>query len=239
MPIGLSWMFNIRLPFNFDSPYRATSISEFWRRWHMSLSAFLRDYLYIALGGNRRGELRRYANLAVTMLLGGLWHGASWSFVLWGGLHGLYLVINHLFRSFCGERLMAKLHANRMFGTFSWALTMFAVVLAWIPFRAETLTGAAQVLGGMFGSASSGEVHPALWNEGLSLHVGFLWCAALGAITLLPRNTNHVGAAVLKWSASNARVRHVVLASSAVLASMLIALNTTRGAVSAFIYFNF
>ena len=84
MAIGLSWMFNVRLPFNFNSPYQATNISDFWRRWHMSLSQFLRDYLYIALGGNRKGIVRRYGNLMTTMVLGGLWHGANWSFVLWG-----------------------------------------------------------------------------------------------------------------------------------------------------------
>lgn len=85
MAIGLSWMFNIRLPYNFNSPYKALNIAEFWRRWHMTLSAFLRDYLYIPLGGNQNGEFRRYVNLLVTMVLGGLWHGANWTFVFWGG----------------------------------------------------------------------------------------------------------------------------------------------------------
>ena len=98
MAIGLALMLNVVLPENFDSPYQARSIIDFWRRWHMTLSNFLRDYLYIPLGGGRRGEARRYANLFITMLLGGLWHGASWTFVLWGGLHGAYLAINHLWR---------------------------------------------------------------------------------------------------------------------------------------------
>lgn len=105
MAIGLSWMFNVRLPFNFNSPYRATNISDFWRRWHMSLSQFLRDYLYIALGGNRHGPVRRYANLMTTMVFGGMWHGASWSFIIWGFLHGLYLGVNHAFRALCGPAL--------------------------------------------------------------------------------------------------------------------------------------
>jgi alginate O-acetyltransferase complex protein AlgI len=95
MAIGLARLFGIRLPLNFNSPYKAANIIDFWRRWHMTLSRFLRDYLYIPLGGNRRGPCRRYLNLAVTMLLGGLWHGASWTFVIWGGLHALYLGINH------------------------------------------------------------------------------------------------------------------------------------------------
>ena len=104
MAIGLSRMLGIDLPLNFDAPYKSTSIIEFWRRWHMSLSQFLRDYLYFRLGGNRHGAARRYANLMATMLLGGLWHGASWTFVVWGGLHGTYLLINHAWR---GHRIAA------------------------------------------------------------------------------------------------------------------------------------
>src|SRR5258706_7691920 len=96
MAVGLALLFGIRLPVNFRSPYQATSIIEFWRRWHITLSRFLRDYLYIPLGGNRLGEQRRYLNLLVTMLLGGLWHGAGWNFLVWGGLLGIYFCINHL-----------------------------------------------------------------------------------------------------------------------------------------------
>ena len=96
---ALSRLFGIRLPLNFNSPYKAANIIDFWRRWHMTLSRFLRDYLYIPLGGNRHGKARRYLNLMITMLLGGLWHGAGWTFVIWGGLHGLYLVINHAWRA--------------------------------------------------------------------------------------------------------------------------------------------
>ena len=99
MAIGLSKMFNVDLPLNFNSPYKATSIIDFWRRWHMTLSRFLRDYLYVRLGGNRKGPVRRYVNLLVTMLLGGLWHGAGWTFVVWGGVHGVLLVINHGWRN--------------------------------------------------------------------------------------------------------------------------------------------
>src|SRR5258708_6218815 len=95
MAIGISLMFGIFLPLNFNSPYQATSIIDFWRRWHMTLSQFLRDYLYIPLGGNRHGRILRYVNLMITMVLGGLWHGAAWTFVAWGALHGAYLCINH------------------------------------------------------------------------------------------------------------------------------------------------
>src|SRR5437763_2683355 len=100
MAIGISLMFGIFLPLNFNSPYKATSIIDFWRRWHMTLSQFLRDYLYIPLGGNRRGRILRYVNLMITMLLGGLWHGAAWTFVAWGALHGVYLCINHAWSNY-------------------------------------------------------------------------------------------------------------------------------------------
>src|SRR3954471_17179889 len=98
MAVGLARLFNVRLPINFFSPYKAGSLIEFWRRWHITLSRFLRDYLYFALGGNRKGPLRRHANLMVTMLLGGLWHGATWNFVVWGGIHGAGLLVNHAWR---------------------------------------------------------------------------------------------------------------------------------------------
>jgi len=150
MAIGLSLMFNVRLPMNFNSPYQATSIIEFWRCWHMTLSAFLRDYLYIALGGNRKGTVRRYANLMATMLLGGLWHGAGWTFVMWGGLHGVYLLVNHAWRGFKGRMgwgaggFMARLLAG--------VLTFLSVVVAWVFFRAESFSAAIAVLSGMSGA---------------------------------------------------------------------------------------
>ena len=99
LAIGSARLFGIRLPENFHSPYKSTSIIEFWRRWHMTLSRFLREYLYISLGGNRQGRWRRYRNLMVTMLLGGLWHGAAWTYVLWGALHGAFLCVNHAWRA--------------------------------------------------------------------------------------------------------------------------------------------
>ena len=116
MAIGLSLMFGIFLPLNFNSPYKATSIIDFWRRWHMTLSQFLRDYLYIPLGGNRHGRVRRYVNLMITMLLGGLWHGAGWTFVVWGGLHGVYLCINHAWNNFGPEGRAALCAVGRCRG---------------------------------------------------------------------------------------------------------------------------
>jgi D-alanyl-lipoteichoic acid acyltransferase DltB (MBOAT superfamily) len=143
MAIGLGRMFAIDLPINFNSPYKSTSIIEFWRRWHITLSRFLRDYLYIPLGGNRRGPARRYANLFATMVLGGMWHGAGWTFLLWGALHGLYLFICHLW-----QRLPPRLRPGRFVGG---AITLLCVVLAWVPFRATSFSAAANIWLGMFG----------------------------------------------------------------------------------------
>jgi D-alanyl-lipoteichoic acid acyltransferase DltB (MBOAT superfamily) len=152
MAIGLALMFGIRLPVNFRSPYKATSIIEFWRRWHITLSRFLREYLYIPLGGNRLGEQRRYQNLLVTMLLGGLWHGAGWNFIIWGGLHGTYLCINHLWRGWRGDAPASATAVTSMATQIvSWAVTFFAVVIGWVFFRAKTAAGAWQMLGSLFG----------------------------------------------------------------------------------------
>ena len=145
MAIGLARMFGLALPVNFRSPYRAGSIIDFWRRWHISLSTFLRDYVYIPLGGNRHGEGRRYANLMATMLLGGLWHGAAWTFVVWGGLHGLYLVIAQLVR----QRLPGP--HGKAYRALAWIATFFAVTLAWVFFRADSFTTAWTILTGMAG----------------------------------------------------------------------------------------
>jgi alginate O-acetyltransferase complex protein AlgI len=150
MAIGISKLFGIDLPLNFNSPYKATSIIDFWRRWHMTLSQFLRDYLYVPLGGNRRGTARRYANLLITMLLGGLWHGASWTFVIWGGIHGVLLVVNHLWRHLTGYREGERTHGALSVVSRT-ALTFLAVVVAWVFFRATSLSGALTLLEGMCG----------------------------------------------------------------------------------------
>jgi alginate O-acetyltransferase complex protein AlgI len=166
MAVGLALLFGIRLPVNFRSPYKAASIIDFWRRWHITLSRFLRDYLYIPLGGNRLGEQRRYLNLLVTMLLGGLWHGAGWNFVIWGGLHGGYLSINHLWQGWRGRVAKRPVlpAVARALAMLSWAVTFFAVAIAWVFFRARTAAGASQMLGGLFGvpAGSSAFVSPGI-----------------------------------------------------------------------------
>jgi alginate O-acetyltransferase complex protein AlgI len=151
MAIGLSLLFTVKLPINFESPYQAVNITDFWRRWHITLSNFLRDYLYIPLGGNRHGQLRRYFNLLTTMLIGGLWHGAGWTFILWGGLHGIYLVINHAWQWGRKKFLGHDLQQSSLWGRFAGrSITFIAVVVAWVLFRAETLNSAKLILGSMF-----------------------------------------------------------------------------------------
>ena len=143
MAIGLGLMLGFVFAKNFDSPYKSLSITEFWRKWHISLSTWLKDYLYIPLGGNRKGEVRTYINLALVMLLGGLWHGASWNFLIWGGIHGGYLAF---------ERAQGKASIYRKLPKFGQLLvTFFIVVVAWVFFRADNLPAAWRYLGCMFG----------------------------------------------------------------------------------------
>jgi alginate O-acetyltransferase complex protein AlgI len=201
MAIGLSRLFGVKLPLNFDSPYKAATISDFWRRWHMTLSRFLRDYLYIPLGGNKHGPVRRYANLMTTMLLGGLWHGAGWNFLLWGGLHGAYLCVQHAWSA--RFRLPQPLAV---------ALTFVAVVVAWVFFRATTLHGALDLLAGMAGlhgvalpeavGRQIGGFAPMLTAAGIRFHPGggeqfvttWGWVTVAALIAFLCPNTQQIHA---------------------------------------------
>ncbi len=162
MAVGAARCFGIILPMNFNSPYKSRNIIEFWRRWHMTLSNFLRDYLYIALGGNRKGKARRYLNLFLTMLLGGLWHGAGWNFVIWGGLHGCYLMVNHAWRS-TFQTISLPQRFQPVTSLLSLLVTLLAVAVAWVFFRAETMSGAIQILQGMAGM--NGIVLPAKYFD--------------------------------------------------------------------------
>ena len=151
MAVGLARMFGMRLPMNFHSPYKAVNIIDFWRRWHITLSRFLRDYLYIPLGGNSGAGARRYLNLMATMLIGGLWHGAGWTFVLWGALHGCYLVTNHLWHAI-RRRLGLTIGSGGRLGRVSARLiTLIAVAVAWVLFRAADLETARSMLSSMAG----------------------------------------------------------------------------------------
>tara|TARA_R110001599_G_scaffold344541_1_gene568157 strand:- start:595 stop:2169 length:1575 start_codon:yes stop_codon:yes gene_type:complete len=186
MAIGGARIFGIKLPLNFHSPYRATSIIEFWRRWHMTLSQFLREYLYIALGGNRGTSLKRYRNLLLTMLLGGLWHGAGWTFVVWGGLHGVYLTANHLWRRFFPG--VDGFNNKPLVRLVAWLVTFIAVVIGWVFFRAVDFDTAVSVLAGMAG------VHGVALPNGIAMRLGDLWLPlqAIGIETYLGGGTDFV-----------------------------------------------
>ena len=140
MAIGIALLFNIKLPINFNSPYKAKTIQEFWRRWHITLSRFLKDYIYIPLGGNRKSNFRIYVNLLATFILGGLWHGAGWTFVFWGFLHGFALVIHRAWSSL----------GFKLWTWFSWFLTFNFINIAWVFFRAKEWNDALKILDGMF-----------------------------------------------------------------------------------------
>ncbi len=210
MAIGAARLVGIRLPLNFYSPYKATSIIDFWRRWHMTLSRFLRDYVYIPLGGNRRGEMRRNVNVIVTMLLGGLWHGAGWTFVVWGGLHGLYLAINHGWRALC-KRIGVKHGPSTWWGrSISWLITFMAIVVAWVFFRAADFDTAQIMLEGMVGlngvaipagvAARLGISADLLGGLGIELNhadgmnfaLTYVWITALVMISLLAPNSMQI-----------------------------------------------
>lgn len=183
MAIGLARLFGIRLPLNFNSPYKASSIVDFWRAWHMTLSRFLRDYLYIPLGGNRHGPYRRYLALVLTMLLGGLWHGAGWTFVLWGALHGAYLVINHGWRALRGHFRWST--QSSLYGTcLARMITFIAIAVAWVLFRAESLDGALQMLSAMFGGGVA-STQSSLFDE-------WTWLSLLLVLVLFAPNTQQI-----------------------------------------------
>lgn len=139
--IGLARMMGFYFNQNFDRPYFATSFSDFWKRWHISLSSWLRDYLYIPLGGNRKGSARTQINLMLTMLLGGLWHGAAWTFVVWGGLHGLFLVLQRWIAKFCNIRLPGK-----ALTLLAWMSVMVGVLITWVFFRAQSFPDAFTII---------------------------------------------------------------------------------------------
>jgi len=165
MAIGLALMFGIRLPINFNSPYKATNIIEFWRCWHMTLSRFLRDYIYFPLGGNRHGQIRRYTNLLITMLLGGLWHGAAWTFVFWGFLHGIFLAVNHAWHAIQRKIIFKNNNKSLLGPNLSRAITFVAIVIAWVFFRADSFETAINMLTGMAGL--NGIVLPEVWASNL------------------------------------------------------------------------
>jgi len=210
MAIGIALMFNIRLPFNFNSPYRATSIQEFWHRWHITLSRFLRAYIYVPLGGNRSGALATARNVMATFLLGGLWHGAGWTFVAWGALHGAAMVIQRVWQQ----------HLTPLPTWLAWLLTFGFVNLAWVFFRAPTIADACALLEGMAGWRGLG-------TTGASpLELAALLCGLWLAFWRV--NSNQIA------EAQPLTVRNAAFAAVLLAAGLL-----SLGQTSPFIYFNF
>jgi len=218
MALGAALLFNIRLPINFDSPYRALDLRDFWHRWHITLSRFLREYLYIPLGGNRRAEPRVLANLLVTFLLGGLWHGAAWTFVAWGALHGVGLCCVHVWKR-TGTALPPIV---------AWAITFLFVAIAWVFFRAPSLPDALAMLRAMSGFA--GITATAVTTAALLQGTMPVALALVGGmlIVALPRNSN-----TLTRDLSTSWV------AGAATAAALVASILQFSHVAPFLYFNF
>ena len=177
MACGIALIMGVTIPLNFNSPYKARSLIDFWRRWHISLSRFLRDYLYIPLGGNHKGAARRYINILITMIIGGLWHGASWSFVMWGFIHGIGILVNHAWRS------ITRLSNIKMPSAIGWAITFLVVVIAWIPFRANEFFAAILIWKGMIGLGGS--------SQGFLLEP-IIYIIIMSSIVLILPNTQQI-----------------------------------------------
>jgi alginate O-acetyltransferase complex protein AlgI len=242
MAIGLGLLFGIRLPFNFASPYKAVNIIDFWRRWHMTLSKFLRDYLYVPLGGNRQGSTRRYVNLFLTMLIGGLWHGAAWTFVIWGALHGVFLIVNHGWRAL--RTALGWTSAETAAGR--WAargLTFLCVTISWVFFRAESVGDAMEMLRAMAGlngwtvaPLSLADIHPAKILE----YRHEILITVLLAVAFIAPNTQEwiMGEGRERMARMMPRWRFTPIWAGVAAACFLFTL-TRLSAVSEFIYFNF
>jgi D-alanyl-lipoteichoic acid acyltransferase DltB (MBOAT superfamily) len=244
MAVGLSLLFGVRLPYNFNSPYQAWNITEFWRRWHMTLSRFLRDYLYVPLGGNRRGRARRYVNLMLTMLLGGLWHGASWTFVIWGGLHGAYLVVNHGW-SYLREKLQwqgSETGAGRMIARAAGvALTLLCVMVGWVFFRAPDLASAIGILRSMFGFTDGVPISAlAGYSHGI-----LAWIVGFSLIALFSQNSQQlIDGHLARWLDRRTSLRRygellAVKVGALSVGVVLMAVAAASRTVTEFIYFNF
>jgi alginate O-acetyltransferase complex protein AlgI len=248
MAIGLSTIFRISLPFNFDAPYKSQSIIEFWRRWHISLSRFLRDYLYIPLGGNRHGELMRNANLAATMLLGGLWHGAGWTFVIWGALHGMYLAINHTWvRLIKRVPMLARFSTTRSYAILALFLTQLCVVVAWVFFRATSFHASIRMLSAMFriGSKNLSQYTSLVDHSMLPIiGIGYLVCLLLPNVNDLFQDSS-VGLRIYDnqrtWSLVPLRwePRTVWALTSVGMLAIGLFVTLISGDLSPFLYFQF
>lgn len=218
--IGVALCYGFELPDNFRFPYAATGFSDFWRRWHISLSQWLRDYLYISLGGNRKGEFRTYINLALTMILGGLWHGAAWTFVFWGALHGAYLVAERLLQPVIDAAGKASGVAGRIAGM---TITYILVCYAWVFFRAQDFSDGVKFVEAMSAPAPM----PAHLREGSALAMAIMG-ATLAAQWMMRDTTIEA-----VWA------KYPFLLRALILGGAIFLIFSTRGEQRAFIYFQF
>ena len=234
MAIGLGLLFAIRLPWNFNSPYKSENMSEFWRRWHMTLSRWLRDYLYIPLGGNRHGKFRQYINNFATMVLGGLWHGAHWNFIIWGALHGFYLIINQFVRAIAKAfGILDIVETATSIRVTSWAITFLAAVVAWVFFRATTTTGAFSMVQSMFGFSPEDAV---ILRANIQTT---LWIALAAFAAFLLPNTKNISEAFQKGLLQRSTAVLCSLGTVSGIAAALAFLASLSLTQSPFLYFNF
>lgn len=222
--IGAALALGFQLPVNFQAPYAARGFSDFWQRWHISLSSWLRDYLYIPLGGNRGHRFATARNLLLTMFLGGLWHGAAWTFVIWGLLHGVFLIVERLITQFLGA---SRLQLPRLQAILGWLATLIAVVTAWVFFRAEDLSSATTMVMAMYSAVSWSEESLAMlsYEDGVATLV--LGLMVVQQVVNRNRPLNELLRA-LPWP---------VLGLA--LGSMLLLITLSSGQTNAFIYFQF
>ncbi|NEW60224.1 MBOAT family protein [Sulfurovum sp. bin170] len=218
MAIGAALIFNIKLPINFNSPYRATSVQDYWRRWHITFGRFLRDYIYIPLGGNRKGISRTYTNLMLTLLFAGLWHGAGWGFIIWGSLHGVALVINHQWKQFGFKMNIVS----------AWIITFFYINFTRVFFRATDFDDAIKVLKGMFGMNGI-----SLYYDSFTYRYSLLYIFASFIIVLVFQNSNKLVKSLKKY--------HIFLMTLFFTFALLqmVYFTITGDKASEFLYFNF
>jgi D-alanyl-lipoteichoic acid acyltransferase DltB (MBOAT superfamily) len=218
MAIGVALIFNIKLPINFNSPYRATSVQEYWKRWHITFGRFLRDYIYIPLGGNRKGMSRTYTNLMLTLLFAGLWHGAGWGFVIWGILHGIALVINHQWKRF----------GLKMDIVSAWFITFFYINFTRVFFRATDFDATIKVLKGMFGLNGI-----SLYYDSFTYRYALLYILISFVIVLLFQNSNRLIKSLKQY-----HLFIITLLFTFALLQMIY-FTITGDKASEFLYFNF
>ncbi len=240
MALGIGLMLGLKLPENFNSPYKSTGIVDFWRRWHITLGSWLRDFLYIPLGGNRKGKPRQYLNLFLTMLIGGIWHGAGWTYIVWGALHGIMLAINHFFRACIKGSSLFGIGQPLPLRLISILFTFFCVNFCWVVFRAQSLDGALAMYTAMFmPDGSQNTIHFPGLQAWLPNHYINSWqpiallCVCAGICWFMPasREIAEGGSGFLRWRPTPGWAAALAMLTFAALAML--------ARQSTFLYFQF